>query len=171
MTLIVEDGTGLPNAESYETASGFRAYGLKVGLDLVAIDDDKKLEQALRRATIWLDGRYGARFLGCCTSSTQALQWPRAGVRYRQTVIGSHEIPDRLRAALCEAAWRELSSPGALSPDAPATKIKRDKVGDVETEFVRGAAGAHDEFPAIDLLLVGLITGGAAAYSGRAVRA
>lgn len=170
MTLIVEDGTGLPNAESYETVAGFRAYAGNVGFDLSAYGDDAKIEHALRRATTWLDARYGSRFLGTWTTSSQALQWPRTGVTYRETTIPSHSVPERLKRATCEVAWRELQVPSSLSPDAAPDRIKRDRVGDVETEFAMGPAGAGIALPVVDDLLDGLTKGRAGAYVGRAVR-
>lgn len=171
MTLIVETGAGLPDAESYETVSGFKAYAGKVGYDIGSFDDTK-IEQALRRSTIWLDARYGSVFPGIQTKpTTQALLWPRSGAVYRCMPISPTVIPDRLKMALCEAAWRELQTPNSLSPDQNPDRIKRDKVGDVETEFSLSAPGVQARITAIDNLLAGLTKPVASAFVGRAVRA
>lgn len=171
MTLIVEDGTGLPNAESYETVAGFKAYAVKMGFDISGYGD-LQIEQALRRSTIWLDARYGFTFPGIQTKpTTQALLWPRSGATYRCMPISPTVIPDRLKMALCEAVWRELQVPNSLSPDTNPERIKRDKVGDVETEFALSAPGVQARISVIDNLLAGLTKPVASAFVGRAVRA
>lgn len=170
MSLIVEDGTGLANAESYATVAEFKAYASKVGYDLTG-KTDTQIEQALRRATAWIDARYGPLFQGQWSTAAQRLEWPRAGAVYRCNEIASDEIPEKLKDALCEATWRELSDQGSLSPDTGGDQIKRDKVGDTETEFRASSSGFRPSVPAVDDLLCGLMKGRASAYVGRAVRA
>jgi hypothetical protein len=172
MALTVETGEGLADAESYVSVAEFKAYAGKVGYNYTTpAYSDTQIEQALRRATVWIDARYRDQFQGSWTTSTQALEWPRSGVLYRRTAIDAYSIPDQLKNALCEAAWRELTSPGSMSPDQFGDQIKRDKVGDVETEFRAGAVGARPWVPIIDDLLSGLLKGRASAYVGKAVRA
>lgn len=168
MALIVEDGSGLTNAESYASVAEFKDYADKVGHDYTGYTDTK-IEQALRRATTWLDARYARSFKGEQTKTDQALQWPRTGVWYRLFSVGAFTIPDKLKNALCEAAWRELVTPQSLSPDR-TENVKRDRVGDVETEFRSQAVGLAPSFPAVDSLLVDLVMD-RSAYVGRAVRA
>lgn len=118
--LIVEDGTGKQNAESYVTAATCAAYAAVRGL---SFDDDEYGEQALRRATTWLDARYqwpGIRAHG----REQALQWPRSSATdVDGLALPSNEIPREIISALCEAAIRELTEPGVLSPDVIPGKI------------------------------------------------
>ncbi|UNK39375.1 hypothetical protein MNR02_06620 [Shinella sp. H4-D48] len=172
MALIVEDGTGLANAESYASVAEFKAYAGKVGYDYTTpAYSDTQVEQALRRATTWIDARYGPLFQGRWATTTQRLEWPRSGVVYRCNGIASDEIPEKLKDALCEAAWRELIDPSSLSPDAAVDQIKRDKVGDAETEFRASSSGSHPVVFIVHDLLSGLTKGRASAYVGRAVRA
>ena len=169
MVLTVETGAGLADAESYATVAEFKAYAGKIGYDYSDYTDTQ-IEQALRRATTWLDARYASTFQGIWTTSTQALQWPRSGVLYRLTSIDSDEIPSKLKDALCEAVWRELAYPGRLTPDAMGGEIKRDSVGDVSTEFRLLAVGQSPSLKIVDDLLADLLTGRASAFVGRAVR-
>lgn len=171
MALTVETGLGLADAESYVSVAEFKAYAALVGYDYTTpAYTDTQIEQALRRATIWLDARYRSAFQGEWTVSTQALEWPRAGVVYRREGVDAYSIPDKLKNALCEAAWRELADHGTLSTDQSGDQIKRDRVGDTETEFRAGAVNARPWLPVIDDLLAGLLKGSAMAYVGRAVR-
>lgn len=172
MTLTVETGVGLADAESYASVAEFKAYAAKVGYDYTTPTyTDTQIEQALRRATVWLDAKYRDQFQGTWTVSTQALEWPRSGVLYRNTAIEAYSVPTLLKNALCEAAWRELTLPDGLSPDQAGDQIKRDKVGDVETEFRVGAVNARPWVPVLDDILSGLLKGRATAYVGKAVRA
>lgn len=171
MALTVETGAGLANAESYASVAEFKAYADLVGLDYTTpAYSDTQIEQSLRRATTWLDAKYRDHFQGCWTVSTQALEWPRSGVLYRRSAIDAYSVPTKLKNATCEAAWREMTMVGSLSPDQSGDQIKRDRVGDTETEFRAGAVNARPWLPVIDDLLSGLLKGTAAAYVGRAIR-
>lgn len=169
ISLIVETGAGMANAESYASVAEFKTYCSGRGLSFADYGDDD-IEAALRKATTWLDAKYRDQYQGTWTVSTQALEWPRSGVLYRRTAVEAYSVPAKLKNALCEAAWRELTVSGGLSPDAFGDAIKRDRVGDAETEFRAGAVNARPWLPVIDDLLSGLLKGTATAYVGRAIR-
>lgn len=168
--LTVEDGTGKPDADSYAGVGTFYEYAAKVGFDCT-IHDAPHVEQALRRATMWIDARYGASFLGCRANIGQALEWPRRGVHYRGVDLEDDVLPTALVSATCEAAIREITRAGSLYPDQSSTVVKRRKVGDVETEFSVSGVGTLPSFPIIDGLLRGLTVGRASGYYGRVARA
>jgi len=170
MGLIVEDGSGKPDAESYASVAELIAYANRVGFDVSGFDEVRS-EQALRRGTRWIDQSYGASFLGCWATTTQALEWPRSGVTYRKVVLPLNAIPDALKEATIEAAFRELTRRGSLLPDDTGARLKRDKVGDVDTEFALSRVRASLSIPIVDGLLRGLTVGNAGGYVGRAVRA
>jgi len=171
MALTVETGAGLADAESYASVAEFKAYAAKVGHDYTTpAYPDTQIEQALRRATVWIDAKYRDQFQGTWTVSTQALEWPRSGVLYRNSGVEAYSVPVLLKNALCEAAWREMTVSGGLTPDQFGDQIKRDKVGDVETEFRAGAVNARPWVPVIDDILSGLLKGRATAYVGKAIR-
>lgn len=172
MALIVEDGTGLANADAYVSLAEFKAYAAAVGYDLTEYTDEQ-IERAIRRATIWIDARYGATFLGTWVIATQRLEWPRADVYYRGVYLASNAIPQKLKSAVCEVTWQELSKPGSLNPVADPAPVKSRKVGDVEVQFAvsLSAIGSPPSFSIVDDLLSGIVKGRASAYVGRAVRA
>lgn len=125
LTIIKENGTGLPNANSYADASDGDAYHethIYAAAWTAAAADVK--EVALVMATRLLDAE--CEFLGFLKSSAQALQWPRVQVPDREAsgvfwvpglVIGlgpaaplylpSDAVPKCVIAATCELA-REL---------------------------------------------------------------
>src|SRR5215216_1766526 len=80
MALTVEDGTGLAGADAYISLAEFRAFRIKHYVPADSVPDDE-LEQAVRRGTRYLDGRFRGRFLGFRTNGfLQSLEWPRMGV-------------------------------------------------------------------------------------------
>lgn len=175
MALITEDGSGLANAESYVSVSDAAAYAAARGLTFPASPTDKA-EQALRRATAWLDGRYRSRFPGQRKNGRdQALEWPRVYACDRDgNEIASDEVPVEIVNATIEAAVREMAAPSSLSPDVTPGKVKkRAKVDTIEVEYAVGTGTAYDQRPVvsvIDGILSGLL-GSASPYVARAVRA
>lgn len=172
MALVVTPGD--PDADSYVDLDEFRAYCGKVGYDL-ADKTDPDLEQALRRGTTWLDGTYGQRFTGEPASVEQALEWPRKNAVWRGSRVPSDVVPQKVKNALCEAAWRELSTPGSLSPDyVPAEAIKQEQVGDLSVTYQDSTGRAEDALPVvsiIDGILAGFVRGKGAGVFGSAARA
>lgn len=120
MTLTVEDGTGLAAADSYISLTDATTYATAMGLDWSG--DDASKESALRRAAKWLDGRYGAYFPGTRTQGrSQALQWPRRDAYDRDGNL-IEGVPQEIKDAVMQAASREATSPGGLSPDVTTGK-------------------------------------------------
>ncbi|SHG79618.1 hypothetical protein SAMN02745157_4855 [Kaistia soli DSM 19436] len=170
MTLIVEDGTGRADAESYVSVADAVAYASARGLTFQAAPAEAA-EAALRRATAWIDATYAPRFSGArLKRRAQALAWPRAGAEDADcNAIASNEIPAEMITATSEAAVRELAKPGNLSPDLKrGGAIKRVKAVSVEVEYAAGAT-AGTVFSTIDGILSGLL-GAQSAYTARAVR-
>src|SRR4051812_48686979 len=106
MTILVEDGTGLIDANSYVDETTFETYCDDRGLTPASGD----VEAALVRATAAIDANWNGRFPGYKVKGRQqALQWPRA-VAYDtdQQAIDSESVPPEIIQATCEATLREL---------------------------------------------------------------
>jgi hypothetical protein len=146
----------LADANTYHTA---RANSAWTGTDAAK-------EAALIRATQWLDGRYGDRWPGTRWKlRAQALDWPRIEAYDRDgTDIDYDSIPPEVVAATCEAALRELATPGSLSPDVtPGTAKVLTEVKGIKWTPLRSSAGAQDMTPtltAVDRALAPIIGGG-----------
>lgn len=171
MTLVVETGAGLANADSYVSTDNCAAYATDRGLIFAVAGSDLALaEQALRRATVWLDATYRDRYLGWRKLfRAQALEWPRTGALDNSTipqVIQPDEVPVEIVRACCEAAVYEKANPGGLSPTVIASEIVQSlQAGSVRVDYgVTGRYGksvnASDFIPVmntIDNILVTLI--------------
>jgi len=174
MALIVEDGTGLDNADSYVSRADADTYVTNHGNEsewTSASDDDK--DRALRIATAWLDGRYAGRWKGWrLRGNLQALDWPRDNVIDNEGYYLSYdELPAEIVIATIVAAVTHLTSSTPLNaPNAGGTiAAERSKVGELEHE-VKYASSEQTELlsiPEIDRLLArhGLLTVSSDEYS------
>lgn len=96
MALIVEDGTNIPNANSYADLVDIRAYALARGITLTAVDAD--LEVQVIKAMDYLES-FRTCFQGEKTYDDQSLQWPRSDVYIDNILIDEDSIPKDLRSA------------------------------------------------------------------------
>ncbi len=148
MALIVEDGTGLSNAESYVSVSECDDYAYNHGLSWTAVDSDK--EVALRKATQYLDSVY--RWKSCQSSQyTQALKWPRVDYQWDWPQVA------RLKAACCELAIKSMTTD--LFADVNPQHVTSVQVGPIHKTMSAPANGGQKRFAAIDALLADLIRG------------
>ena len=120
--LVIEDGTGLTNSESYVDESYVDAYFLKRGN--TEWDSITNKESRIVLAMDFIENNY--TYLGTKLVSTQSLSFPR--------LINGETIlpPLSLKNALCELALKANS--GDLLQDTGKTTI-REKVGTLEVEY------------------------------------
>jgi hypothetical protein len=170
MALIVEDGTGLANAESYiseaDADTYFTAYTGTTEATTWAAATTAGKEAALRIATQYLDVTYGHRWRGVKGSSTQALSWPRDNATDDDGfAIDDESIPVNLERATAEVGARHLADTSILLPDVDTSRsIKSERVKvdviEEEIEYV-GQKPTASSFPKVASLLRGLlVTGG-----------
>jgi hypothetical protein len=93
MTLIIEDGTGKPDADSFATAAELVTYAANYGAAVPA--DTPGQESLLRRAALAMDGY---TWKGTRTNGEQALSWPRRDVTIDERTLPSESIPVRIRS-------------------------------------------------------------------------
>ncbi|MGP0015690.1 DnaT-like ssDNA-binding protein [Pseudomonas sp.] len=92
MTLIIEDGTGKPDAESYASAEDLVLYAVKFGAVIPAGVSEQ--EALLRRAALAMDGK---TWKGRKMDGDQALAWPRRGVELDQQIKPDNYLPARIQ--------------------------------------------------------------------------
>ncbi|WP_313398189.1 DnaT-like ssDNA-binding protein [Stenotrophomonas sp.] len=143
--LIVEDGTGLPNAEAYISAAEADTYHANRGNAAWAALDTPAKEAALRKATDYMGIAYGGRWHGVRLTPGQALDWPRG-------VVG---VPEAVKRASAELALR--ASTAELAADqGPA--VKSETVGPISVTYADGAS-QFQRYPLVDGLLASLLDG------------
>ena len=172
MTLVVEDGTGKPDADSYVARADADAFWESRGEPGWAEAAAAAREAALRAATEYLDASY--RWVGTPMDDDQALGWPRYGAVDREGIsVDSAIVPAPVRKAACHLALAALSAP-LLAPEDADSRVKRrrDKVDVIETETeYHAGTSSRRRFPLVDRLLDGLCRGNAGGLVGSRVRA
>lgn len=89
--LIIEDGTGKPDAESFATAADLASYAVKFGRTIPA--DEPAQEALLRRAAVQM---MALAWKGHKATTGQALPWPRRGVELDGEILPVTLIPARI---------------------------------------------------------------------------
>lgn len=173
MSLIVESGAGLPNAESYISVVDADTYHANRGNAAWALLATASKEQALRSAADYMRQAYRLRWIGMRVTVPQALDWPRAWVPIVDSPGGYYGFPTYLPldvvpaeviSACAELALRASSAP--LSPDI-GPQVTREQVGPVSVDYLPGGRQAL-HFAAVDALLAPWLKGRGSALVARA---
>jgi len=106
MALIVEDGTGLANADSYLSEADCDTYNTKYVISTAwSGGTTANKEKALRLATQFLDAMYQLRWKGSKINDVMSLDWPRNSVYDRDCFwIASDAVPQAVKNATAEMA-------------------------------------------------------------------
>jgi hypothetical protein len=127
MSIIVEDGSGVANSNSYLSEGGLVAYAAARGR-LITDSTAHLLIQAM-------DYVESLSFKGQKNASDQSLQWPRVGATLDGYEVGSATIPNELKNGLAEVA---LSIQAGDNPLATLDRETiREKVGELEVEYAK----------------------------------
>lgn len=147
MALVVEDGSGKPNAEAYCTVAFADEYFSS--RDITGWSGSVANKEALlRKATEHMSGMY--QWLGERTYPTQMLDWPRVEVFAYGFEVASNIVPIQIQRACAELALRAKTMD--LTPDLGPTVVRR-KVDVLETEYAIGSRQATS-FVAVDRMLI-----------------
>ena len=164
MSLVVETGTGLADAESYASVAAADAQCARLGVSGWGDLTEEMKEIALRNATRFMLATYRTRWDGRRVYQAQALDWPRYDVCADGWSVLSTVVPPEVVSACIELAVR-AGAGEQLLPDLETgnNQIKRDKVGPLETEFFENSVDAGARFVAVDRMLAPYFgsTGGA----------
>ncbi|MCD8213264.1 MAG: hypothetical protein LUC34_04330 [Campylobacter sp.] len=123
--MIVEDGTGLANADSYIGIDYADDYFSTRNVAEWANLPNK--EALLIKATDFIEVAYFSKWRGERLTLNQALAFPR----------DSGGVPEKLKKAVCELALK--ASSGELMSDIERL-TKKEKVGSIEVEYADNAS-------------------------------
>lgn len=130
MSLIVETGEGLPNAESYATAAELASYAGKYGVTLPA--EVAAQEALLRRAAVSMNAM---KWKGSRANASQALAWPRREVWIEGELRSKTMIPREIQYGQMALA-AEIHNDDVNPPQAQQGAVIRERVeGAVEVEY------------------------------------
>lgn len=158
MALEVEDGTGKANAESYISVADADTRQSSLGMTTWASLTTDEKEQALRRATIYMEGAYSSLWKGTRSSSAQALSWPRSGAMVHGYALSGGVVPENVKGACADLALKAAA--GELAADLTRA-VKREKLGPLETEYADNSPQSK-RYPSIDMILSAYLKGSSA---------
>jgi hypothetical protein len=153
MALIVEDGSGITNSESYASVAEADLYfANRNNTDWGDLDVPVK-EANLRLATDYMTETYRGRWKGYRSNTYQALDWPRKSVVLTDMAINYmiqyNVLPKEVKVACIELAMR--ANAGELAPDL-SQGIISESVGTLSTTYDRSSP-QQTRYRAIDMLL------------------
>ena len=160
MALIVEDGTGVANADTFATVAEAQAYATKRGLDMPA--DEADVEPLLIKAMDFIKS-VEERFQGVRTFDDQLLPFPRMGV----VLFGNHlpdtTIPDILKEAQCRLAFDAQSID--FFPNASGQEVIEEQVGPLKTKYNPTGSSTVQPIPNAALAILEPLTGGGSRFT------
>jgi hypothetical protein len=128
--LIIEDGAGVADAESYATADELVVYAGKFGVTLPV--EEAAQEALLRRAALVMEGM---SWKGRKASGDQALAWPRRGVELEREIKPDNPIPARIKCGQMALA-AEIHADDIDPIEQRKGAVTKEKVdGAVEREY------------------------------------
>ena len=132
-TIIVEDGTGKTNSNSYVSEAEFATFNSDRGITLTA--DNGTASEVLVKANDYLETLY---YIGTKSTEAQALQWPRDNVYIDGYYIESTTIPTQLKnGQMFVAVSIDLGEDPLTTLDRV---IKKEKLDSLEIEYADNAA-------------------------------
>lgn len=154
MAITVEDGTGLMTADAYVSEADADAYFASVGSTTWSAAGTAAKEQAIVKATRYMEKRFGNRWKGTIASSTQALGWPRDYVYDERGTERNDRVPQAIAQACAEYAVQAILHGDLIPPviypvadgaPVPFGRVNRqiEKVGPIYTENYYSTGGAE----------------------------
>lgn len=145
MALVVEDGTGLPNADTIATRQELIDWALKRGVVVPAEDtSDKYLVLAM-------DFIATSSYIGTPVSEDQALPFPR----------DPFGIPPNVKRAQILLALAAFQGIKLMANESAGRQLKRRDVGPMKREYADGDGRQFAIVPGVgELLLPFILSGG-----------
>ncbi len=142
MTFLVEDGSGIPDANAYVSEAYADTHHADRNNTAWATFLTAEKEAAIIRASDYLDKRFASRFVGVRKTKSQGLEWPRVNAFDQDGYLlsGVDDIPRQIEKATAEYALRAVMC-GVLAPDAPKPVPEQD-LTNPDCETSRGDQGA-----------------------------
>lgn len=159
--LIVEDGRGLPDANSYVSVSYADSYSKNRNYDAWLSQSEYVRKAAVIKGMDYVDSLF--RWKGTRKYRNQSLCFPRIDIVDDDGFNRSGEIPENLKKAVCEAAFLVVDQYTLFASQDPLGPVKKDRkkadVAEIEKEYFSSSEVKVDytsAYQALDALLRGL---------------
>lgn len=127
--LTIEDGTGVPGADSYATVDEFQARAEAYGWTIPA--DVSAQERLLRRSA---EAMNALRWQGRRAASGQPLAWPRRDVVVDGEILSDAHIPAAIKYGQMALA-AEMHADDINPPESRRGAVLREKVDVLEVQY------------------------------------
>uniref|UniRef100_A0AAU6W0F9 Virion structural protein n=1 Tax=Pseudomonas phage Pavpe01 TaxID=3138545 RepID=A0AAU6W0F9_9VIRU len=167
IVIVVEDGTGKSNANSYVSVADARIYAKNRGV--ILSDDDDVIAAWLINASDYLL-TFECEYVGYRTNPTQALSWPRTdAISNCRPIVGPDEIPAQIVFAQCQCVIAQHNGIDLMPTYTASDFVTEETVGPLTTKYADPlAVGLKPTITSVDALLAPLF--GTCASSGIALR-
>ena len=135
-TIIVEDGSIVPGANSYASTAQIDEF-----LVNELIEPPENVYYLASKAAKAMDNKYN--WLGRKVSKTQTMQWPRTGLGACNVNIAENVIPQQLIDAQLFYLANALTN-GTEEGVRSDQSLRRKKVGNLEIEFFDSKSGVTE---------------------------
>lgn len=129
MSLIIEDGSGKADADSFATAAELAQFAVDYGFTVPAGTADQ--EALLRRAGVEM---WRFQWVGNQFHDEQGLPWPRYYTIRRGFMADGVSLPRAIKLGQMALAC-EIHQDDIDKPEERKGAVKREKVGPIDTEF------------------------------------
>tara|TARA_R100000152_G_C6782307_1_gene219766 strand:- start:10474 stop:10965 length:492 start_codon:yes stop_codon:yes gene_type:complete len=146
MALVIEDGSGVTGANSYNSVTALREYAVARGESLPTADAE--VEALAIQATDYME-QFRLQYQGDIVDPLQALAFPREGVVIDGYEYPATTLPSYLARAHAQATIEAYTS--ELIPN-PSQSVKKEKVDVIEVEYQDTSTSAVG-FPKVEMLL------------------
>ena len=170
ITITIEDGSNVANANSFVTVAEVRAYAEARGVTLPVADDS--LAVMLIKACDYLEAQAN-RYQGEIANESQALQWPRIDVYISgsETAFPSNAIPKQLKSAQSSLVVAISEGVDIMPNYSAADFVTEETVGPITTKYADPTkVGIVPTLTAVDSLLTPLFGSTATGFALRTMR-
>ena len=156
MALIVEDGTGVAGANSYNTDAEYVAYALATGKTIGVDETARDIEQI--NGTAYLE-TLRDKYQGTKTLNTYSLQFPRDNVYIDGYIVANDIIHPDFKKAQLEAAIFTVTS--SLQNNSSINNVKSQELANTgKIEYFEGGTYTIANTGTLDALLKPFLKGG-----------
>ena len=133
MAFVVETGAGVADANSYASVSAADGYVADRGIAGWTSLTTTVKEQALIKATDYLEATYRDAWKGNRITATQTLSWPRSNVIVDGFLIAANIVPAPVVNSCIEMALRSAAGETLIADQGQ--RVKREKIDVIEIEY------------------------------------
>jgi len=166
--IIVEDGTNVTGANSYNSIDTLRSFALDRGVILSSTEDTVAVMAI--KATDYLESK-AEQYKGLPTNEVQSLAWPRSGVYVYGVEQSSTTIPKQLKIAHAMLVLAVNEGLSLLPNFSPQDYVIEEAVGSIKTKYADPlSVGIENTFTGVDAFLEPLMLRGLNSFSIQTIR-